>query len=150
MFNALFSQEPLLAGHINVKDVPGSINSMKFMGQNLSMAIDNDASVFGSVFNGLIDLQKIFNIKVDPYFLMPTNPNIAQTSASTFVAPYNILRSGADNIINRINNILILFMVLEAVLLLIILVVVMNIVVEEAAQIILTLRALGYKPLEIN
>jgi len=150
MFNALFSQEQLLAGHINVKDVPGSINSMKFMGLNLSMAIDNDASVFGSVFNGLIDLQKIFNIKVDPNFLMPTNPNIAQTSASTFVAPYNILRSGADNIINRINNILILFMVLEALLLLIILVVVMNIVVEEAAQIILTLRALGYKPLEIN
>jgi hypothetical protein len=123
---------------------------MKYVGKNLSMTIQNDVSVFGSIFNGMIDFTRFLNIQIDPGYEILTNPNIASTSNVTQVIPYNILRTGADNVVGTVNNILILFMVLEAVLLLIILVVVMNIVVEEAGHIILTLRAIGYSQFEVN
>jgi hypothetical protein len=150
IFNKLLSQEPLLTGNINVSNIAESINSMKFVGKNLSMMIDNNSSIFGSVFNGMIDFTRLFNVQVDANFLLVTNPNIASSGNTSDVVPYNILRSGVDNVIGIVNNVLVLFMVLLAVLLLIILVVVMNIVVEEAAEIILTLRAIGYKNLEVN
>jgi len=89
-------------------------------------------------------------MKIDSNLKMITNPNIASISNQSGITPYNIVRVGVNDAASRVNNILALFIILEAVLLLIILVVVMNIVVEEQAQVILTLRSLGYKKREVN
>jgi len=150
IFNKLYSQEPLLIGDIDVLDISKSLNSMKYVGKNIAMSIQNNASVFGSIFNGMLDFTRMLNIQIDSNYQLVTNPNVASTSRVSGVLPYNILRTGADNVVSTINNTLILFMVLLAILLVIILVVVMNIVVEEAGQIILTLRAIGYSPFEVN
>ena len=150
IFSNLTSQSPLLTGKISLRELSNSVNSLKFVGNNLALSIAPGASVFGSIFNGMFDFSFIDGMKIDSNLKMITNPNIASISSQSGITPYNIVRVGVNDAANRVNNILSLFMILEAVLLLIILVVVMNIVVEEQAQVILTLRSLGYKKREVN
>lgn len=150
IFSNLTSQSPLLTGKISLGDLSSSVNSLKFVGNNLALSIAPGSSVFGSIFNGMFDFSFIEGMKIDSNLKMITNPNIASISNQSGITPYNIVRVGVNDAASRVNNILALFIILEAVLLLIILVVVMNIVVEEQAQVILTLRSLGYKKREVN
>ncbi|ATZ18647.1 ABC transporter permease [Williamsoniiplasma somnilux] len=149
MFDRMYSNETLLEGKVDVWNISKSISSMKFKGLSLTFSIKNDSSVFMSIFGSMLpELPNV--LRVDKNLLLVTNPNLAFISDKSGVAPYNILLATVDNVTQQFNTIMIIFLVLQTFLLAIILIVVMNIIVDEASQIILTMRALGYKTKEIN
>ncbi|WP_026389553.1 FtsX-like permease family protein [[Acholeplasma] multilocale] len=152
----IWSQEKMLDGDIDYRDIPGSVKKMKFSGDTVSIRIKNDAPVFASIFKGFVaEMDEFIESGKNPQVIdetvgMYTNPNLLSADRRSISLPINISKTGVKNLSNQITTMLNIFLILQTILLAIILVVVMNIVVDEAARTILTMRALGYKPFEIN
>ncbi|WP_338969405.1 ABC transporter permease [Spiroplasma endosymbiont of Labia minor] len=150
LFNKIFSQRTLYKGDINLDKITESLMNLRFVDNSVSLTINHEHYIFGSIFNGLIPGLIIDPNKVDKSFALLTNPSLSSLGGQTSVSPMNMLSVVANNAMSRITTTMIIFMILDAFLLLVILVVVMNIIVDEASRIILTMKALGYRDAQIN
>lgn len=173
-FNGIISQNPMVDGKINVTGIGESLDTIRFVGNQLTISLAKDKMTFSSLWQMMIDYlldyldrnstipppekEKIKEVALqlrsqihDPKGQLITSPMVVDSDDNTLVSiPYNLVRIGVRDFASTMNQLMTVFLLLQSVLLMITLIVVMNIVVDEAAVIILTLRALGYTHNEIN
>ncbi|WP_338971383.1 ABC transporter permease [Spiroplasma endosymbiont of Panorpa germanica] len=149
--NSIWSKNRLFNGSIDIDNIGSSIANLQFAGQSIALATGKNAPIFGSLFEGILP-GGTYNTKAggENQFSVITNGSLLFQTENAANLPLDLMTATLDTVLARSTVLMTLFILLVAFLLTIILVVIMNIVVDEAANIILTMRALGYKAGEIN
>ncbi|AHI54017.1 ABC transporter permease [Spiroplasma sabaudiense Ar-1343] len=149
--NSIWSKQPLFNGAIDIDNIGQSIANLKFAKNNVAISVGKDTPIFGTIFQEILNGigEQTFASGPERFDVLTNGSLLASTELSSSI-PLNLMTATLDTILARSTVLMTIFILLVAFLLTIILVVIMNIVVDEAAVIILTMRALGYKPGEIN
>ena len=135
IYTGLYSQQQLYEGKIDLNNMENSISKLKFIGNNLSI----DASPGQTLLEALTNLQT-----------QAVSATLVSATSNFSMLPLNILKSSIDDMLDKQNNLMILFEVLTALIVLILLTVVVIVIIDEVMPIILTMKAIGYKNSQIN
>ncbi|AHF57887.1 FtsX-like permease family protein [Spiroplasma eriocheiris] len=136
-YNSIISKEQLIDPSINIDDVIKGKTIVKFRLQNLALNFFNT-----DLNNSLLDILKKLVNDDDNNATLLLNPN----SISTIALQQAIAKAA----LKLVNNSLLIMQILNGAIIFIILAVVTSSVIDEASQIILTMRALGYRPGQVN
>ncbi|AXK51305.1 ABC transporter permease [Spiroplasma alleghenense] len=151
--NSIWSKNRLFNGSIDIDNIGASVAGLEFAGKSVAVSTGVDAPIFGTIFDKIFESLPGFGAgragNSNQFTVLTNGSLIAPTEFASNI-PLELMTATLDTILARSTVLMTLFILLVAFLLTIILVVIMNIVVDEAANIILTMRALGYKAGEIN
>ncbi|WP_342269346.1 ABC transporter permease [Spiroplasma endosymbiont of Aspidapion aeneum] len=174
-FTTIYSQKQTYTGKIDITNIAESISKLKYVYENMSIGINKNSSLFYSMLMPILENIKIpdgdNNVLLTD--IIEDKTNLVGDKTVTLVNDnsllnqkknyYQLLKGGLrstyslsieKSVINDISSkatiIIYLFIALTMFLVIIILVVVLNIIIDESIQVILTLKAMGYRKRNIN
>ncbi|AGR41517.1 ABC transporter permease [Spiroplasma taiwanense] len=157
-FNEINSTKLASEGKIDFADIGGSINSFKNLKDTFSFASSVKEPWVGNILDIFVrnlDISQIPALTGFEEIIREMKENInAPKDINFFMEPgvisLPILKSVIDELISKLTNSMLMYILIDIVLLTILLVVIMNIIISDSINIITIMRSLGYSNRQIN
>ncbi|QHX36913.1 ABC transporter permease [Spiroplasma sp. BIUS-1] len=133
LFNTLISNKKASEGIIDLTNIAASMNSFTYSRDTYAMASSPNSPWLASIMIPMTPKPKASTLFMDP---------------SVITLP--ILKSVIDQVLGKMTNAMLMYILIDVVLLIILLIVIMNIIITDSINVITIMRSLGYTNGQIN
>ncbi|AUB31942.1 ABC transporter permease [Spiroplasma floricola] len=138
MFNSIVSTKKASYGKVDLQDIAGSQKNFTYSRDTYTMASTKNEPWLASILAPSVGDYK------------PTSPKSRNFFMSSSVITLPILKSVINQILGKMTNAMLLYILIDVVLLIILLIVIMNIIITDSINVITIMRSLGYTNAQIN
>ena len=146
-FNSVVSENPIIPEHVDIKKFLAGKQQLKFALNTLGVSFLNPPPKTNFTMANALGATQI-NGSTAPFY--DVNGSTSSLIDPTKSLPINIIRQTGQQLLGNIKDVFAVIQTVIAVIVFVLFLVVISSIIDESIRIILTMRALGHKPRNIN
>ena len=146
-FNSVVSENPIIPEHVDIKKFLAGQQQLKFALNTLGVSFLNPPPHTNFTMANALGATQI-NGSTAPFY--DVNGSTSSLIDPTKSLPINIIRQTGQQLLGNIKDVFAVIQTVIAVIVFVLFLVVISSIIDESIRIILTMRALGHKPRNIN